>query len=116
MDNETARQQRREVVARELGQLIRREARRKWSAVRTAQRNARGHRVWRFQADADWGDRFLHVAHEAMEHGANSSRQLFEQLRAGRWFERLDSGPETALRLSKDGELEAWPNRNREPN
>lgn len=98
-------------VARQLGMMLRRHARRRWTSVRTAERDARGHHVWRFRAGADAGDRYLHVAHEAMEQAENPSRLLFDQLRAGRWLDRLDDGAERSLRLSATGEVEAYPGR-----
>jgi hypothetical protein len=111
MDSKNARQEQRASVSRELGRMIRRQARRRWNAVRTSRRNERGHHVWRFRADNGADERFLHVSHEAMEQAENPSRLLYDQLRAGRWLDRLQEGPETALLLSKDGQLEPWPAR-----
>lgn len=88
--------------------MIRRQARRKWSAVRMAERNERGHHVWRFRSGAEANERFLHVANEAMEQTANPSRMLFKQLQAGRWLDRLEDGPDSALRLSSEGQIEPW--------
>lgn len=91
-------------VAHEMGSAIRRQVRRKWDTVRTAERNERGRHVWRFQSGPDGGDLFLHVTHEAME--TAEAPQLLEQLRAGRWLSRLSRGPEKALVLGKEGRLE----------
>jgi hypothetical protein len=109
MDSKNTRQEQRANVARELGRMIRRQARQKWSAVRMAERNRRGHHVWRFRTDTDSRERFLHISHEAMEQTANPSRMLFEQLRAGRWLDRLEKGPETSLLLSRGGQIEPLP-------
>lgn len=108
MDPKNGRHEQRAEVARELGRMIRRQARRKWSSVRMAQRDDRGHHVWRFRPETGGNERFLHVSHEAMDRSGNPSRVLFRQLREGRWLDRLD-GSETALRLAKDGQVEAWP-------
>lgn len=107
MDSKHAQREQRAQVARELGRMIRRQARRKWSAVRTAARSERGHHVWRFRSETGGEERFLHVSHEAMEQTANPSRLLFQQLRDGRWLDRLE-GTETALRLARDGQVEPW--------
>lgn len=95
-------------VAKELGAVLRRQARKRWDTVRTAERNEGNRHVWRFQAGPDGGERFLHVTHEAMA-GHDAARQLLEQLRTGRCFQRLHDGPETSLLLSKGGRLEAYP-------
>lgn len=91
-------------VAHEMGSTIRRQVRRRWDSVRTAERNEAGRHVWRFQSGADGGDRFLHVTHEAM--GLADAPQLLEQLRAAHWLSRLSRGPERALVLGKEGRLE----------
>jgi hypothetical protein len=91
-------------VAHEMGGAIRRQVRRKWDTVRTAERNERGRHVWRFQSGPEGGDRYLHVTHEAM--GLFDAPQLLERLRAGHWLSRLSRGPEKALVLGKEGRLE----------
>ena len=91
-------------VAHEMGSALRRQVRRKWETVRTAERNERGRHVWRFQSGPDGGDLFLHVTHEAM--GLADAPQLLEQLRAGHWLSRLSKGPAKALVLGKEGRLE----------
>ena len=90
-------------VAHEMGGAIRRQVRRKWDTVRTAERNEAGRHVWRFQSGPEGGDLYLHVTHEAMQ-GAEAP-QLLEQLRAGHWLSRLSRGPEKALVLGRDGRL-----------
>lgn len=92
-----------ERVAHEMGGAIRRQARRKWDTVRTAERNEKGRHVWRFQAGPSGGDLFLHVTHEAMAQA--EAPELLEQLRAGHWLSRLSRSPERALVLGKDGRL-----------
>jgi hypothetical protein len=109
MEPKESRRERRAQVARELGSLIHRQARRRWSRVRTARRSERGHLVWRFRVDPEAGYRFLHVSHEAVERADNSCRQLFDQLRAGRWLDRLEDDAVTAIRLSAEGVIEPWP-------
>lgn len=96
-------------VAKELGAVLRRQARKRWETVRTAERNEGNRHVWRFQAGPDGTERFLHVMHDAMVQGKNAAPTLLEQLRTGRCFERLHDGPETSLLLSRDGRLEAYP-------
>ena len=91
-------------VAREMGAAIRRQARRRWDAVRTAERNERGSHVWRFQPGEGGEERYLHVTHEAMAQA--DAPRLLEQLRAGHWLSRLSRGPATALVLGRDGRLE----------
>lgn len=103
MDSNDSRKQRMMQVARELGAELRREARGRWDGVRTAQRNERGTHVWRFRSGA--GDRFLHVEHGAMVRGRDAASRLLQRLQAGRWLDRLQQGPETALLLSRDGDL-----------
>lgn len=96
-------------VAKEIGAVLRRQARKRWETVRTAERNEGNRHVWRFKAGPDGGERFLHVAHEAMVDGDNAGPMLLDQLKAGRLFDRLHRGPETSLLLSKGGRLEAYP-------
>jgi hypothetical protein len=109
MDARKEQREQRARVALELGRLIRRQARRRWSTVRTAERNAGGHHVWRFRFGPEASERFLHVTHAAMDQPADASRLLFQQLRTSRWLDRLVEGPETALCLSESGHLEPWP-------
>ena len=96
-------------VAKELGAVLRRQARKRWETVRTAERNEGNRHVWRFQAGPGGSERFLHVTHEAMAQGGDAAHLLIEQLRNGRCFQRLHDGPETSLLLSKGGRLEAYP-------
>jgi hypothetical protein len=107
MDSQESRQDQVSRVAREVGSVIRRQARRKWENVRTAERNEGRKHVWRFQSGPDRTDRFLYLSHDAMTDGENPAPALLEQLKSGRLFSRLDQGPETALMLSRDGRLEA---------
>ncbi|MDB4947486.1 MAG: hypothetical protein JWM27_135 [Gemmatimonadetes bacterium] len=93
-------------VARELGSALKRQARRRWETVRTAERNEGPRHVWRFKPGPDGTDRFLYVTHEALTTGEDPTPVLLEQLKAGRWLDRLD-GAETTLVLSKGGSLEA---------
>jgi hypothetical protein len=111
MNSKETQRQKLDRVAKELGGMLRRQARRKWDSVRTAERNERGRHVWRFRSGVDGSERFLHVTHEALDQGESSSRLLFEQLKAGRWLDRLHEGPETALLLSREGSIEPWPQR-----
>jgi hypothetical protein len=96
-------------VAKELGPALRRQARGQWETVKTAERNEGNRHVWRFRPNPDGPERFLHVAHEVMVKGDDPAAELLRQLQVGQWIERLTSGPETALLLSKGGRLEAWP-------
>jgi hypothetical protein len=93
-------------VAKEVGAVLRRQARKRWQTVRTAERTEGNRHVWRFRPE-DGTERFLHVSHDALRGGDSAS--VLEQLRAGRCFERLNRGPETALILSKGGRLEVYP-------
>jgi hypothetical protein len=111
MDGKNRQQEKLSRVARELGTLIRRQAHELWDSMRVAKRNERGQHVWRFRFGTEVQDRFLRVSHQAMAQGENPSRLLFEQLQAGRWIERLNDGPETALLLTSGGQLRAWPRR-----
>ena len=108
MENRDHQQRKVAAVAKEIGGVLRRQARKRWETVRTAERNEGNRHVWRFQAGPDGGERFLHVSHEAMV-DENAGPVLLEQLRSGRVFERLHRGPETSLLLSKGGRLEAYP-------
>ncbi len=96
-------------VARELGTLIRRQAHEKWDLTQVAKRNERGHHVWRFRIGTGETERFLRVSRKAMIQGENPSRVLFDQLQAGRWLDRLHEGPETALLLTRGGQIRSWP-------
>jgi hypothetical protein len=92
-------------VAKEIGAVLRRQARKRWETVRTADRNQGNRHVWRFQTGPGQAERFLHVTHEAMIEGENAAPLLIEQLKSGRLFERLHRGPETSLLLSTGGSL-----------
>jgi len=94
-------------VAKEIGGVLRRQARKRWETVRTAERNEGNRHVWRFQPGPDGGERFLHVTHEAMLQGDTPT--LLGQLKSGRCFQRLHDGPETSLLLSRGGRLEPYP-------
>ena len=94
-------------VAKEIGGVLRRQARKRWETVRTAERNEGNRHVWRFQPSPDGGERFLHVTHDAMVQGDGPT--LISQLKSGRCFERLHDGPETSLLLSTGGRLEPYP-------
>jgi hypothetical protein len=96
-------------VAKEIGAVLRRQARKRWETVRTADRNQGNRHVWRFQTGPDRAERFLYVTHEAMVEGENAAPLLIEQLKSGRLFERLHRGPETSLLLSSGGRLEPYP-------
>lgn len=96
-------------VAQELGSAIRRQVRDQWNGVRMADRNEPGRHVWRFRSGAGGGERFLHIEHRAMVGGKNPAGRLLEQLQAEQWLDRLQQGPETALLLSRNGQLAALP-------
>ncbi|HEX5723933.1 MAG TPA: hypothetical protein VFX98_00630 [Longimicrobiaceae bacterium] len=108
MDRREEQRQKLERVAQEVGAVLRRQARRKWDGVRTAERNERGRHVWRFRSESDSRERFLHVTHEAMRQGNRTTAILLEQLAAGRWLDRLDAETTPSLVLSKGGQLEPW--------
>jgi hypothetical protein len=111
MEQNESQQEKVRRVARELSGSLRRQARRRWTTVKTSERNE-GHRhVWRFTSAPDAQERFLYVSHEALAHGENAAPQLLEQLEAARWLDRLNDGEETSLVLSKGGRLVATPNR-----
>jgi hypothetical protein len=95
-------------VAKEIGAVLRRQARKRWETVRTADRNEGNRHVWRFQAGPGQAERFLHVTHEAMMQ-TDAAPTLIAQLKTGRLFERLHRGPETSLLLSRGGRLEPYP-------
>jgi hypothetical protein len=92
-------------VAREIGAELRKQARRTWQGVRTAERNEGNRHVWRFRSSKDGSDRFLHLSHREMVQGDPAS--LLRQLEAGRWTDRLN-GADNAIVLSK-GDLQAYP-------
>jgi hypothetical protein len=106
MGNPNSEHQKLAQVAKEVGAVLRRQARKRWETVRTADRNEGNRHVWRFQQGDGGAERFLHVSHDAMREGDAAS--LLEQLRAGRCFARLD-GREPSLLLSSGGRLEAYP-------
>jgi hypothetical protein len=108
MDAHESRKDKLARVAREMGTVLRRQARRRWETVRTAERNERNRHVWRFRGGPDEGERFLHVTHMAMVQ-ADGPAALLEQLKAGQWLDKLSAGPATALLLSEGGRLEPWP-------
>ncbi|HEX6751525.1 MAG TPA: hypothetical protein VF092_29805 [Longimicrobium sp.] len=93
-------------VVKEVGAVLRRQARKRWDTVRTAERDEGNRHVWRFQQSGSGDARFIHVSHDAIRQG--DAATLLDQLRAGRCFTRLDRGPETALLLSTGGRLEAY--------
>ena len=111
MASKESRDQKLTRVAREIGSALRRQARGRWQDVRTAERNERGHRVWRFRPEGVGGERFLHIEHTAMMAGTDAARRLMKQLDAEHWLDRLHQGPETALLLSSDGQVSALPSR-----
>jgi hypothetical protein len=109
MDPKESQKQRIVRVAEELSISIRRQARGRWKGIRTARRNARGCHVWRFRSVRGGGERFLHIEHRAMVNGRDTAARLLEQLEAEAWLDRLHRGPDTALLLSRDGQLAAYP-------
>ncbi len=109
MDSNETRTQRMTRVAQELGTALRQQARGRWKRVRTAERNERGRRVWRFRLDSDGGERFLHIQHQAMVEGTDPTTRLLDQLESEHWLDRLQQGPATALVLSREGRLETLP-------
>jgi len=92
-------------AAREIGTELRKQARKSWQGVRTAERNEGNRHVWRFRSPRDGSDRFLHLSHREMVQGDSAS--LLRQLEAAQWTERL-SGSENAMILSGGG-LQAYP-------
>lgn len=96
-------------VSRKLSSAIRRQARGRWKEVRTAERNERSRRVWRFRSGPDHGECFLHIDRRAMVNGNDPAARLMEQLEAERWLDRLQDGSETALLLSRTGQLVSYP-------
>ena len=95
-------------VARKIGAELRKQARKSWQGVRTAERNEGNRHVWRFRSSEDGSERFLHLSHREMVQGDDPAADLLAQLKAGRWIDRLSSGSENALILSKGG-LQAYP-------
>jgi hypothetical protein len=108
MDSRENHSQKVAQVARQIGAELRKQARKSWQGVRTAERNEGNRHVWRFRSAADGSERFLHVAKSEMITGDDAAANLLEQLKAGGWIDRLSRGPETALLLSKAG-LQAYP-------
>jgi hypothetical protein len=96
-------------VAGELSAAIKRQARGRWSKVRTAERNEGGRHVWRFQAGPNSGARFLAIEHHSMVQGKDASARLLEQLNSGAWMDLLQQGPDNSVLLTRDGELTAFP-------
>lgn len=111
MDRKETQKQRITRVARELSTTIRQQARGRWQEVRTAERNERGRHVWRFQSGPGGGERFLHIEHRAMVRGDDPAARVMERLESEHWLDRLQKGPETALLLSGNGQLAAFPQR-----
>ncbi|HEV2148663.1 MAG TPA: hypothetical protein VGR37_14765 [Longimicrobiaceae bacterium] len=111
MDPKETQKQRITRVARELGPAIREQARGRWTGLRTAERNEPGRHVWRFRSGPGGSERFLHIEHRAMMRGKDPAARLLERLEAEQWLDRLHDGPETALLLSRDGQLAAFPAR-----
>jgi hypothetical protein len=110
----TPREQHKQQITRVAGELsaaIREQAQGRWSRVHTAERNEPGRHVWRFRTGPGEGERFLHIEHRAMVRDGNAAASLLEQLQAGRWLDRLQQGPETAVLLSRDGQVTAIPAR-----
>ena len=93
-------------VARQIGAELRKQARKSWQGVRTAERNEGNRHVWRFRSPDDGRESFLHVSHRDMVQADTAT--LLAQLNDGAWIDRLSSGPETALLLSKSG-LQSYP-------
>ncbi|HEX2095334.1 MAG TPA: hypothetical protein VHG28_23260 [Longimicrobiaceae bacterium] len=108
MDPKETKRQQITRVAQELSTAIRRQARGRWKEVRTAERNEPGRHVWRFQPGRGGSERFLHIEHRAMVQGKNPAARLLKRLEAEEWLDRLQQGPETALLLSRDGQLAAF--------
>lgn len=92
-------------IAREIGAELRKQARKSWQGVRTAERNEGNRHVWRFRTSKDGSDRFLHLTHREMVQGDAAS--LLRQLEAAGWTDRL-SGADNALVLSQ-GALQPYP-------
>jgi predicted site-specific integrase-resolvase len=110
MDSQESTEQRLTRVIQELGSSIRDQARGRWKGVRTAQRKQGSRQVWRFRT-GDRKERFLFVPHDAMVQGRDAAEVLMAQLRAERWLDRLQTGPETAYVLSPAGRLKPVPKR-----
>lgn len=108
MEPRETRKERITRVSHEMTARIRRQARGRWSEVRTAQRNAQGRHVWRFRSADGGSERFLHVDHGAMLRGGNPAARLLRQLESGGWLDRLQA-PASAVVLSSDGQLAALP-------
>lgn len=93
-------------VARQMGAELRKQARKRWTGVVTAERNEGDRHVWRFRSPADGSERFLHLPHREMVQGDSAS--LLQQLEAAGWTDRLSGGAGNAIILSKGG-LQAYP-------
>ena len=93
-------------AAREIGTELRKQARKSWQGVRTAERNEGNRHVWRFRSPEDGSERFLHLSHREMVLGGPAS--VLRQLETARWTDHLQSGIENALILAKGG-LQAYP-------
>lgn len=96
-------------VAGELSAAIKRQARRRWRQVRTAERNERGRHVWRFVAVPGADERFLCIEHRTMVDGQDAAARLLEHLGDGRWMDLLQQGPQNSVLLTRDGEFTAFP-------
>jgi hypothetical protein len=109
MDSTEMRREQRAQTVRDLGRMLQRQARGKWTDVRVASRSEPGHQVWRFRPGNDGEERFLHVSLEAIERAANSSRRLFRRLRKENWLSRMNEGGESSLRMGVDGRVAPYP-------
>ncbi len=103
------RQQKIARVADEVGAGMHSRLGSKWDTVRIARRNRGDQHVWRIRTGSDEPDRYLHLPHRSMTAGDNPTATLLGQLDQGRWLERMESGPETAFRLTPGGQLRARP-------
>jgi hypothetical protein len=92
-------------AARQIGAELRKQARKSWEGVRTAERNEGNRHVWRFRSAKDGSDRYLHLSHREMVQGDPAA--LLRQLETAGWTDRL-SGAGSAVILSKGG-LQAYP-------
>lgn len=106
MESRDNKSQKAAKVARQIGAELRKQARKSWQGVRTAERNEGTRHVWRFRSPEDGSERFLYVSRSDMAQG--DAAGLLAQLNEGAWIDRLSHGPETALLLSKSG-LQSYP-------
>lgn len=97
------------IVAREMGDALRRDVSSQAGRVRVSERNEGSRHVWRFRADERSPERFLHIGHGSMTAGENASAKLLAQLKKAEWSERLFGGSVTSLMLSPQGQLKPWP-------